>query len=144
MSKVLEIVDLLYGEGQLYHKLMDFTLYFDRRITEWYFIFNVVAKQQHKNLEDLPAELKPLISEINVFNSPAFFEYCIKIIQYFIDLSIPLVFNNYPHRQQHLEKELGHDYDILINLPKVVVSQEMKHKILEKKQELDAFFIIYS
>lgn len=51
---------------------MDFTLYFDRRITECYFITNIVKQQNLMGKEDLSSALNMLINEINSHSDKLF------------------------------------------------------------------------
>jgi disulfide oxidoreductase YuzD len=42
----LQIVEITFGKGELYDKVMDYYLFLDRRISESYFIANIVLENE--------------------------------------------------------------------------------------------------
>lgn len=148
MAKILEIVQAKYHKGKLYEKLMDFTLYFDRRITEYYFIANIVSQQTMIDHQPLSTKIEMEINDIRVFKAEMI-EHSKKLAYYFVNLNIPSLFSHYQHHYHQLEKELLNNYHILQSLPKntyveIQISQEIKAQIPKKIEELTSFVIIHS
>jgi hypothetical protein len=148
MGKLLQVIRSIYPESDLNSKAMDIYLYFNRRITEVYFISNVVIQQNNIPSEDqdLSGPINMLMNDFKNFVNEDFNRYFIKLAEYFTNLDVPRLFAGYKNQYEKLQEELERNFVIIEHLLPLVdllkLETSIRPQFQKKKEEITIFVLI--